>query len=283
MKKIKVAAPAKINLTLEVLNKRSDGFHNIKSIMQAIDLYDYLSFEILETNSSKNSIYLSGNSDKIPYNEKNLVYKAIEKFLLKSKISGVSINVYIEKNIPVEAGLAGGSTDASATFFALNLLFDNKFSKNEIQELCASLGSDLNFCLTGGRAICTGRGEVITPIETTPLKLSLIKPKNFGISAKEAYTKFSCLPDELKVDFKYTEKMQKSFDEAFLYNSLQHAVFNDYVELQEIKTKLPKSVMSGSGPTFFLLEEKIPCTFDNNRFLLIEALNAISDGVKVVC
>ena len=113
MKKIKVAAPAKINLTLEVLDKREDGFHNIKSVMQAIDLYDYLTFEVVE--SDVTSIILDGNSDKIPYDERNLVYKAINLFLRKLQKTA-KVSVFIEKNIPIEAGLAGGSTDAAATF-----------------------------------------------------------------------------------------------------------------------------------------------------------------------
>ena len=184
MLKIKVAAPAKINLTLEVLNKRDDGFHNIKSIMQAISLYDYLSFTIEDAAETK--IILTGNSDKIPYDNKNLVYKAVEKFLEKAQIKNKKIEVYIEKNIPVEAGLAGGSTDAASAFFALNKLFNFVLSSNEIQELCASLGSDLNFCLQGGTALCTGRGENIKKINTPDLDITLIKPSKFGISAKEA-------------------------------------------------------------------------------------------------
>ena len=133
MRKIKVKTPAKINLTLEVLNRREDGFHNIQSIMQTISLYDYLTFEVSQNNGVE--ILLNGTSDEIPYNEKNLVYKAALKFLEVAEIDNVKINIFIEKNIPIAAGLAGGSTNAAGTFYALNKLFDNVLSKEKIEEL----------------------------------------------------------------------------------------------------------------------------------------------------
>ena len=117
MKKIKVKTPAKINLTLEVLNKREDGFHNLQSIMQTISLYDYLTVEILENDGV--TVVLSGTSDEIPYNEKNLVHKATIKFLEAANIDNVKVNIFIEKNIPIAAGLAGGSTNAAGTFFSI--------------------------------------------------------------------------------------------------------------------------------------------------------------------
>lgn len=279
MKTIKVAAPAKINLTLEVLNRREDGFHNIKSIMQAISLYDYLTFSVEK--ADKTTITLSGNSDKIPYDEKNLVYKAVDKFLQKAHLKA-NVKVYIEKNIPVEAGLAGGSTDAAAAFFAMNEVFVHPLSSDAIEELCASLGSDLNFCLHGGTAFCTGRGENTRKIATPNIDVTLVKPLGFGISAKEAYTKFSSMTQEQKKVPDNTEKMAQAFDSSLIYNSLELAVINDYPELLEIKNAVPDSFMSGSGPTFFMLKEKSPKIFDSNRFVTIEGLKSVSDGVKIV-
>ena len=278
MPSIKVAAPAKINLTLEVLDKRPDGFHNIKSIMQAINLYDYLTFNVED--ASETQIMLSGNSDKIPYDAKNLVYKAIDKFLSAADIKNKKIEVYLEKNIPVEAGLAGGSTDAAAAFFALNNLFEKPLSDLQIEELCASLGSDLNFCLHGGTAVCRGRGEKTKRITVPGQPVTLIKPLGFGISAKEAYTKFSQLTDKSVPD--NTEKIMENFDKKLLYNSLEKAVIEDYKELLEIKAAVPYSMMSGSGPTFFVLERFSPEQFDSTRFLVIEDLKFISDGVKII-
>ena len=281
MKQIKVQCPAKINLTLEVLNRREDGFHNIKSIMQTISLYDFLT--VKAESGTGIEILLDGNSDKIPYDEKNLVFKAAKAFLERAGINNVKISIFIEKNIPVEAGLAGGSTDGAGTFFALNELFGKPLNKGEIEELCASLGSDLNFCLNGGTAICTGRGENTEKLPSPALNISLIKPLGFGISAKAAYTKFAGLKDKSVPD--NTEKMAElltngGFDGKLLYNSLENAVIGDYSELREIKTALPNAMMSGSGPTFFVLEEKVNQKFAN--MLVIEGLKTTTEGVKAI-
>ena len=258
MKKIRIKAPAKINLTLEILNKRPDGFHNIQSVMQTINLYDYLTFEIKEHAGIK--INLSGNSDEIPYNESNLVYKAAMKFFEKTGIKNVEFSVFVEKHIPVAAGLAGGSTDAAATFYALNKLADNRLGKLELEELCASMGSDLNFCLDGGCQLCTSRGEITEKLPVYKQKISLIKPKNLGISAKEAYMNFSKLDDKTYPD--NTPKLKKllesgNFGKNLLYNSLEKALFPSYPELVKIKNSVKNSLMSGSGSTFFVLSDKI--------------------------
>lgn len=287
MKKIKVKTPAKINLTLEVLNKRADEFHNIQSIMQAISLYDYLSFEVEDhLKSTKNEIILNGNSPDIPYDEGNIVYKACLKFLNKTNIKGKKISIYIEKNIPVCAGLAGGSSNAAGTFTALNKLFDMPLNSVEIEQLCAELGSDLNFCLTGGTAYCSSRGEIVEKLLTPDLQISLIKPKNLTISAKEAYHKFSLLNDKSHPN--NTQKLMKlleqgDFDPSLIYNSLEKAIIKDYTQLQEIKTKLPHALMSGSGPTFFVLESQLKSNaLCHTNFYKKENLKAISTGVETV-
>lgn len=237
MNSIKIQCPAKINLTLKVINKRDDGFHNIESIMQAISLYDYLTISVEE--SEKYEISLSGTSDEIPYNEKNLCHKAAMLFIERTNIQPCRIDIFIEKNIPVSAGLAGGSTDAAGTLYGLNKLFAQPLTHKELHELCAKLGSDLNFCLEGGRKMTKGRGEIIEPLDFEPFNVSLIKPLGLGISAKEAYTKFS-------------QKIIKgaSGREDYL-NDLEWAVIDDYVELQNIKEVYPNSVMSGSGSVYF--------------------------------
>ncbi len=278
IKSIKLAAPAKINLTLEVLNQREDGYHNIKSIMQAISLYDYITITIKD--SHENSIKLSGSSTQIPYDNKNLVYKAAEKFINKANIKNKEIEIYIEKNIPIEAGLAGGSTDAAATFYGLNEVFNSPLQEEDLESLCASIGSDLNFCLHGGTAICSGRGEQTERINTTSNYVTLIKPIGYGISAKEAYKKFAL--SEKPTIKNFTEKMAESFDTKFLYNSLELALLTDYKELAQIKELLPEALMSGSGPTFFILERYSPVEFDSSKFLVIEDLHFIPDGIKIV-
>lgn len=283
MSVIKVKTPAKINLTLEIVGKYPNGFHEIKSIMSTINLYDFLTFEIENSRDNKNEIVLSGNNSKIPYNEKNLVYKATELFLQTLNITGKKIKCYIEKNIPVEAGLAGGSTNAAGTFYALNKAFENPLNEKELNELCAKLGSDLNFCLKGGCCLCEGRGEIITQLNPVNLPITLIKPKTFGISAKEAYTKFAQLENKPKPQ--NTNLLQNlinknNFDEKLMINHLEIAVINDYPILKEIKQKT-NAMMSGSGPTMFCLNEKINCEFDDD-ILVIENLQTIPTGVEII-
>lgn len=283
MKKIKVKAPAKVNLTLEVLNRRDDGFHNIQSIMQAISLYDYLIFEL--ENSNKLEIILNGNSKEIPYNESNLIYKAAVKFFEKILVSNVKLNVYIEKNIPIAAGLAGGSTDAAATLYALNKLYENILSDDEINLLCAKLGSDLNFCLNGGCALCLGRGEIIESIPFFEQSISIIKPKNLGISAKEAYMNFAKLIDKSNPDntTKLKDLLKKGqFDKSLVYNSLEKSLFPYYEELRVIKQNVKESLMSGSGSTFFVLNDKIETDLNRNNYEIFENLKTISKGVEEV-
>lgn len=288
MHEILVKCPAKINLTLEILNKREDGFHNIQSVMQTIDLFDILTIRIEKSENFE--IKLSGTSDEIPYDERNLVYKAIELFFEqseknsahRSQLTAHRISVHIEKNIPISAGLAGGSTDAAGTLWGLNKLFNNILSNEELHALCAKLGSDLNFCLEGGCQLTTGRGEILTQLPFHKFELSLIKPKNVGISAKEAYTKFSQL--ETKPNLNMTEKLIKALKsnnsniENFLHNDLETAIINDYKELQEIKTAYPESIMSGSGSTFFVLKDKIEKISDN--FWIKTNLKSISCGAS---
>ncbi len=284
MQQIKIQTPAKINLTLEVLDKRADGFHNIQSIMQAISLYDFLTISISENSDKQNEIALSGTSNEIPYDEKNIVYKATKLYLDAALIQTKRIEIFIEKNIPVCAGLAGGSTNAAGTLFGLNQIFQ-KFSHFELHKLASTLGSDLNFCLDGGCSLCTGRGEQLEKLNFAPFKLSLIKPKNLGISAKEAYQKFTQLAN--KTNPNNTQKLKNlltknEFDKTLIYNNLETAVFNDYKELQEIKAKIPNAIMSGSGPTYFVIEETINKTlFNTNEYQIFNNLKTIDLGSNI--
>ena len=276
---IKVSCPAKINLTLEIVNKRDDGFHNIKSIMQTISLYDHLSIEAKKSETTE--ITLSGTSEEIPYNEKNLVFKAAKLFLEENGISA-KINIFIEKNIPIAAGLAGGSTDAAGTIYGLNEILGQPFSREKLHELCAKLGSDLNVCLEGGTLLATSRGEVIQKLDCDiNYPATLIKPKKLGISAKEAYTKYAA--KKIKPQNNMTEKLidaiknQQNIQE-FLYNDLEYAIFDDYRELQTIKEKLPTSIMSGSGSTYFILGNLKENIF-NDTYQVISNLHFVNKGV----
>ena len=276
MKTYKIKAPAKINLTLEVLNKREDGFHNIQSIMHTISLYDILTFEV-ETSPQK-EISLSGNNNEIPYDERNLVHKACVEFLKEANINNANIKCYIEKNIPIAAGLAGGSSDAAATLRALNIIYDNILSEEKLNQICAKLGSDLNFVLKGGCALCTSRGEITEPLPKAKSYVSLVKPKNLGISAKEAYQK--CTQRGYKQGLDNTHKLKKlieenKFDTSLITNDLEKALVEDYELFKFIKQNIPNSVMSGSGSTFFVMEKQLPCKFDTELFDVFEGLELV--------
>lgn len=267
MSKVKVQCPAKINLDLKVINKRADGFHNIKSLMQTINLYDYL---IINVQDSVNpEIILKGDCDEIPYDKSNLVYKAVQIYIDKINIRSKKIEIFIEKNIPISAGLAGGSTDAAGTIFGLNILFGNLLSENELHELCSKLGSDLNVCLKGGCIQTSGRGEIIKPAEFKKFSVNLIKPLNLGISAKEAYTKFS-------------EKIQtgdKNLTRQNYSNDLEWAIIDDYSQLQYIKNKYKTTIMTGSGSTFFSTEESFK---EESGYWVKNGLSSIEYGVELV-
>lgn len=264
-RQIKIQCPAKINLTLKIINKRDDGFHNIESVMQTISLYDYITISVEE--ASKYNIELSGTSDEIPYNEKNLVYKAVMLFIERTNVHSCSIKIFIEKNIPVSAGLAGGSTDAAGTLYGLNKLFNEPLSKYELHELCAKLGSDLNFCLEGGRKMTKDRGEVIEPLEFKDFNVSLIKPKSLGISAKEAYTKFA-------------QKNANNVSGRENYkNDLEWAVIDDYEELLQIKKLYPEAVMSGSGSVYFGVNMEF---MPQKGYWIKNNLKAIENGITAV-
>ncbi len=261
---IKIQCPAKINLTLEVLGKRIDGFHNIKSIMQTINLYDILTIELEKSETFE--IELSGTSDKIPYDEKNLVYKAAQLFFETLNDKNYKVKIHIEKNIPIAAGLAGGSTDAAGCLYGLNKLLAEPLNKRILHEMCSKLGSDLNFCLEGGRKLATGRGELLADLPYQELMISLIKPDDLGISAKEAYEKYSTFNQGQNEDIEF-------------YNDLEYALVNDYEKLKFIKQNYPDSVMSGSGSTFFLVGGTF---FPIAGYSVWNNLKTTYDGVKIL-
>lgn len=262
MPTVKVKCPAKINLNLKVLNKRSDGFHNIESVMQAVDLYDYLTVDA--EYAPKTTITLSGNSDEIPYNEKNIIYKAVSMFLDISDIKA-KVNVYIDKNIPVSAGLAGGSTDGAGTILALNKIFGEPFKRQQLHEICSLLGSDVNFCLEGGCKKAVSRGEILEDMEYIERYVSLIKPLKLGISTKEAYKKFSQKP--------------KTLDRANFVNDLEWAIIDDYPELKMIKQLYPPAVMTGSGSTFFAFDTQFK---QDENFWVKNDIKTIPTGCTII-
>lgn len=250
--KIKVKTPAKINLDLKVEEVRPDGFHPIQSIMQSVNLFDYLTIEI-----RCDGIILEGNSREIPYDERNIAFKAAKLFFETiGKAYGAKIR--IEKNIPVCAGLAGGSTNAAGVLWGLNKIFDEPLNSEQLHQMCAALGSDVNFCLVGGRAHCFGRGEMVVPLPFEEFPLTIIKPKHLTISAKEAYERF----DELT-------------ETSNLPNDLEFALLTHYEEVRLLHDR--GFQMSGSGPSFFIKEEKL-----RENVIMVPRNYEIFEGLKAI-
>ena len=258
-KTIKVKCPAKINLDLRVFPRdKETGFHPIKSIMQTISLFDYSTVKITEGDEIK----LSGSSSEIPYDDNNICYKAAKSFL-DAINKNYKIDIYIEKNIPVCAGLAGGSTDGAGVLYALNKLLDNPLDEKKIFEIASNLGSDLNFCLKGGTRLCQGKGDNMIEMPFYDFKLSLVKPKDLKISAREAYEAFDNLSKE-----------------SDMRNDLEFALIDKYEELRYLSSKGLQ--MSGSGPTYFLRDKNIDFKIDEDKYLIINDLNSVCHGVVEV-
>jgi len=249
-----VKAYGKINISLDVVGKREDGYHLLKMIMQNVDLYDSMSFE-----KCNKGINISCNKPYIPTDERNLVYKAAKLFMETYNISE-GINIYLKKNIPVAAGMAGGSADAAAVFKALKQVFKIDVDDNELMNLGVKIGADVPYCIMGGTALCEGIGDIITPL--APFKnhiLVLVKP-NFGVSTKEVYKNL-----DISKIFKHpdTESLIKAMEEENLAdvcnsmkNLLENVTLRKYPVLKRIKEDMVKmgamgSMMSGSGPTIF--------------------------------
>lgn len=182
MLKLLVKAPAKINLSLDVLYKRTDGYHELEMVMTTVDLADRLELELL----NDDRIVIHSQTRFVPDDDRNLAYKAAK--LLKDRFnikSGASIT--IEKNIPVAAGLAGGSSDAAAVLRGMNKLWDLRLTLDELAELGAEIGSDVSFCVYGGTALAKGRGEIITPLPPPPNCWVVLAKPAIGVSTAEVY------------------------------------------------------------------------------------------------
>lgn len=245
-------SPAKINLFLRILNRREDGYHNLSSLFQAIDLHDVLSLSL----SGQDNMTCTDPS--LPVDEKNLVMKAIALFRRKTKLP-IYATVHLEKHIPHQAGLGGGSSNAATALWGLNLLAGKPVNDETLMAWGAEIGSDVAFFLSKGTAHCTGRGEVIKPLEAflNNLPITIIKPCE-GLSTPQV---FRCLdlqklsprnPDLL------LEKITHHFFENNLINDLEEPAFRLEPKLQELKNKLLNSgyknvLMSGSGTAFFCL------------------------------
>lgn len=250
LQEIIIEAPAKINLTLDVKGKRPDGYHELETVMHQIDLLD-----VIKLKPRHQGITVRCNNPQIPAGEENLAYQAASLIL---KPSGAGVDISIQKNIPIGAGLAGGSTDAAAVMLGLNRLYDLGMDNRSLLEAGAFIGSDVPFCITGGTALARGRGERLTPLAAcNKLEIVLVKPE-FELSTAAVYRALSLENVELRPNttafLEDWEKCDIINIACHLSNVLETVSIKKYPVLEIIRQEMLdqgalNAVMSGSGPT----------------------------------
>lgn len=278
--KICIKAPAKINLSLDVLSKREDGFHEVEMIMTTVDLADRIELKLLK----EDKISVDVSEGFVPSDSRNIAYQAAQLLKKRFKISE-GVEIYIQKNIPVSAGLAGGSSDAAATLRGLNQLWGLNLTIDELAILGAEIGSDVSFCVYGGTALATGRGEKIRHISTPPpFWVILAKPK-MGVSTAEVYRNLK-LNDlshpNIKQMISAIERGNYPMICQNLGNVLETVTFELYPEVSRIKEQMIRFgadgvLMSGSGPTVFGLVKH-----ESRMLRIYNGLRGFCDDVHAV-
>jgi 4-diphosphocytidyl-2-C-methyl-D-erythritol kinase len=278
--KVLVKAPAKINLSLDVLHKRPDGYHEVEMVMTTIDLADRIELSLLD----EDRIVIQSHNRFVPDDQRNLAYQAAhllkERFQVKK---GVVIG--IEKTIPVAAGLAGGSSDAAATLRGLNKLWNLGLNLDELAVLGAEIGSDVSFCVYGGTALATGRGEIIKQLPAPPTCWIVLAKPFIGVSTAEVYRRLNVD----KVQHPPTKEMISAIEKgdfnqvcSSVGNVLEDVTLSLYPEVAQIKDQMKRFgadavLMSGSGPTVFSLVEH-----DSRMHRIYNGLRGFCDQVFAV-
>jgi len=275
-----VKAPAKINLSLDVLHKRPDGYHEVKMVMTTIDLADRVELAPL----ASDTIQIISHNRFVPDDHRNLAYQAAK--LLKETFGvrkGVAIS--ITKTIPVAAGLAGGSSDAAATLRGLNKLWQLGLTIDELAELGAQIGSDVSFCVYGGTALATGRGEKIEHLPAPPPCWVILAKPTIGVSTAEVYRNLNLQrtfhPD---VDGMVQAIKDRDYERicSLVGNTLEDVTLNMHPEVAHIKEQMKRFgadavLMSGSGPTVFGLVQ-----YDSRLQRIYNGLRGFCDQVFAV-
>lgn len=248
---------SKVNLGLDVLRRRDDGYHEVKMIMQTLKLCDELYFE--ETDN--NNIRIVCNRQNLECDENNLIYKAARLIMDEAKINR-GLDIRLDKNIPIAAGMAGGSSDAAATLVALNRMFDINFDIARLKEIGVRIGADVPYCIEGGTQLSEGIGEKLTKLKDAPQCFVVVAKPHIGVSTKYVYENLHVETIEKHPDI---DAMLKGIDEGDLIkisshmeNILENVTEKKYPVIAMLKDKLRSmgalnSLMSGSGPTVFAL------------------------------
>ncbi len=245
---MQVFAPAKINLSLKIVGRRSDSFHEIETLITPISLCDEIR---IEKRDSGNGVEFCCDDPSVPIGDDNLVVLAATTFFEETKLKR-DVSLELKKKIPYGAGLGGGSSNAASTLLALNQLFQTKLSRDELAKLGSTIGSDIPFFIFESAAICKGRGELVTPIKLDArLSILLLKP-GFSISTAWAYSRWPDSRETPGVNYRAQEFGNQTF-----INHLERPVFEKFVFLARLKMWLLKqpevgvALMSGSGSTVF--------------------------------
>lgn len=257
---LKLDARAKINLGLDVLRRRDDGYHEVKMVMQTVGIRDRLEFRKLP----ENVIRMETDRRGLPVNEHNLVYRAVR---LMKETFGIQEGVFVrlQKNIPIAAGMAGGSTDAAAAIHGMDRLFDLKLTLEEKQKLGVKIGADVPYCLMGGTALSEGIGEILTALPAVPCAHLVIAKPAISVSTKFVYENLHANsltkhPDIDGMVFSI-QKGDLAGITSRMENVLETVTIKHYPIIAEMKAFLKEqgamnALMSGSGPTVFGVFEK---------------------------
>jgi 4-diphosphocytidyl-2-C-methyl-D-erythritol kinase len=257
MQSCTLAARAKINLYLEILGQRADGYHEVAMVLQSVELADHLHLTLTD-----NDIQLQCAHPEVPLDHENLAYRAAHLLRSTYHCPG-GVNIQIEKRIPVAAGLAGGSTNAAAVLVGLNQLWGLGLITADLQTLAAQLGSDVPFCISGGTQLATGRGEVLEPLlDLGEVPLVLAKPRSLSVSTAWAYRAYQEFPQDSQSPQQRNQMLQTlnvqhlSDIAQHLHNDLEKPVLAHHPQIAHLKQRLTElgalgSMMSGSGPTVF--------------------------------
>ena len=255
MHQISLKSRAKINITLDVIGKRPNGYHDLSMIMQTVSLYDIIYMRKMHAKGIK----LTTNLSWLPNNEGNIVYQAAELFKQNCQID-TGIFIDINKRIPVAAGLAGGSSNAAATLIGLNILFETGLDQKELIELGVRLGADVPYCILGGTALAEGIGEILTPLPPMPDCYVLIAKPKINVSTATVFKKLDISNIEKHPDNKKVIHAIKQADidaiASNMCNVLETVTTKKHPIIKTIKEKMLNNgakgaIMSGSGPTVF--------------------------------
>lgn len=255
MNSIILKGRAKINLTLDVVGKRENGYHDLEMIMQTINLYD----TIYIRKTKVTGVRLKSNYSWLPTNEKNIAYKAAQLFFNEADING-GVAIEITKRIPVAAGLAGGSTDAAATLVGMNRLYETYYSKEKLMEMGLKLGADVPFCIARGTMLAEGIGEKLTPLKPIPLTYVVLVKPSFSASTAVVYKNLDINQIKKHPETQNViEALNKGNIQAIaknMSNVLEEVTIPMYPEIQKIKDAFTKydamgTMMSGSGSAVF--------------------------------